>query len=242
MISPAGEILVLSIGESESLTYTLHHTSRRRTVGIFVGPDGQVAVLAPPAASMDRIEQIMRKRMKWIRRKQRIAETLPSPPQPREWVAGETHRYLGHQYRLKLVKGSPSSVKLAGGYFVVTMPEPKARDSVRELMESWYKDHATALLNDRVERAISTSTWLRMKAPSIQVRHLKNRWGSTTAAGRITLNVELVKLSLSCIDYVVVHELVHLMIPSHSPAFWRMLGRVMPDWRRWQAKLIAAEI
>lgn len=242
MTAAAGQICVLGLGESGSLTYTLRYTSRRRTVGIFVEPDGRVAVLAPPAASMERIEQIMRRRIKWIRRKQRITETLPSPPQPREWVAGETHRYLGRQYRLKLVKGSPSSVKLVGGYFFVTTSDPENTDRVQELMEGWYKNHAIALLNNRVERVMASSTWLQMKAPSIRIRHLRSRWGSTTAAGRITFNVDLVKLSLSCIDYVVVHELVHLMIPSHSPAFWRMLGRVMPDWRRWQARLVEAEI
>lgn len=242
MTAATGQIRVLGLGESESLTYTLRHTSRRRTVGIFVEPDGQVAVFAPPAASMERIEQIMRRRMKWIRRKQRTAEALPNPPLPREWVAGETHRYLGRQYRLKLAKGSARSVKLVGGYFLVTTPDPKNRERVRELMEGWYKDHAIALLNDRVERAIASSSWLRMRVPAIRVRHLKNRWGSTTAAGRITFNVDLVKLSLSCIDYVVAHELVHLMVPSHSPAFWRMLGRVMPDWLRWQKRIVQSEI
>lgn len=242
MSTPSGQLLVLGVRGEEPLPYTLRHTNRRRTVGIFVEPDGQVAVLAPPAASMERIEQIMRRRMKWIRRKQRLVASLPAPPQPREWVAGETHRYLGRQYRLKLARDRLSSVKLVGGYFLVTTPDPKNRERVRELMEGWYKDHAIALLNDRVERAIATSTWLRMKAPSIRIRNLKSRWGSTTAAGSITFNVDLVKLSLACIDYVVVHELVHLVIPSHSPAFWRMLGRVMPDWRRWQARLIAAEI
>lgn len=183
----------------------------------------------------------MRRRMKWIRRKQRLAESLPSPPQPREWVAGETHRYLGRQYRLMLAMGGPSSVKLVGGYFLVTTPDPKNRDQVRQVMEGWYKEHAIALLNDRVERAIASSSWLRMQAPSIRIRPLKSRWGSTTASGCITFNVDLVKLSLSCIDYVVVHELVHLRIPSHSPAFWRMLGRVMPDWRKWRDRLAIVE-
>ena len=240
-MSPA-EVRTLNLGGSESLTYSLRHTSRRRTVGIFVEPDGQVAILAPPAASVDRIEQIMRRRMKWIRRKQRTVESLPAPPQPREWVSGETHRYLGRQYRLKLAKGNPSTVKLVGGYFFVTTPNPRDRDCVRDLMDRWYKEHAVALLSDRVERAIASSTWLKIEKPPICIRYLKSKWGSATAAGRITFNVDLVKLPLSCVDYVVVHELVHLMIPSHSPAFWRMLGRVMPDWRRWQKRLATAEI
>lgn len=239
-MSPA-EVRTLSLGGSELLTYSLRHTNRRRTVGIFVEPDGHVAILAPPAASVDRIEQIMRRRMKWIRGKQRTVESLPVPPQPREWVAGETHRYLGRQYRLKLAKGDSSTVKLLGGYFFVIAPNPRDRDCVRELMECWYKEHAVALLNDRVERAIASSTWLKIEKPPIRIRYLRSKWGSTTAAGCVTFNVDLVKLPLSCVDYVVVHELVHLMIPSHSPAFWRMLGRVMPDWRRWRSKLAVVE-
>ena len=75
----------------------------------------------------------------------------------------------------------------------------------------------------------------------IVIRALRQRWGSTTKAGRVYFNVDLVKLPLPCIDYVVAHELVHLMIPNHSPAFWRMLGRVMPDWQRWRDRLKRVE-
>lgn len=242
MIGLTERIRVLALGGDESLTYSLRLTSRVRTVGIFVEPDGQVAVLAPESTALQRVEQIMHRRMKWIRRKQQAAESLPVRPLPREWVAGETHRYLGRQYRLKLAEAGPSSVRLVGGYFLVTLPDAKDRNRVRHLMERWYKEHATALLNDRVRRMLASSTWLRMEPPAVRVQQLKTRWGSTTAARRVTFNIDLVKLSLSCVDYVVAHELVHLMIPSHSPAFWRMLGRVMPDWRRWQSKLASVEV
>ncbi|WP_462113936.1 M48 family metallopeptidase [Lysobacter xanthus] len=235
------EIRVLSVGEIDVLTYSLRRTDRRRTVGIFVEPYGQVVVLAPPAASVERIEQIVRRRLKWIRGKQRLAESYPSPPQPREWVAGETHRYLGRQYRLKLAAGCSTSVKLVGGYFLVVTPDPQDRDQIRKAMEDWYKRHAFTLLSDRVRRAISLSSWLRMEIPPIRVRLLTRRWGSTAVSGRITFNIDLVKLPLSCIDYVVAHELVHLKIPNHSPAFWGMLGRVMPNWRKCRSRLASAE-
>lgn len=238
----SADVHLLDLGGGESLSYTIRHTGRRKTVGVFVEPDGRVAVFAPTSAKVGRIEQVMLRRMKWIRRNQRLVEGLSAALLPREWVAGETHRYLGRQYRLRPIKGDPSSVKLVGGYFLVTVSDPGDRARIQELMERWYKEHAVALLTDRVERIIATSTWLKRKAPPIRIRHLKNRWGSTTAAGCITFNTDLVKLSLSCIDYVVAHELVHLMIPSHSPAFWRMLGRVMPDWRRWQTRLSKVEI
>lgn len=235
------EARTVGVGGGETLAYTLRRTGRRRTVGIFVDPDGSVSVLAPAGAATARVEQILQRRLRWIRRQQRTVEALPPPPPPRQWVAGETHRYLGRQYRLKLVAGPDRSVRMTGGYFVVTLPDPADRMAVRRLMEQWYCDHAKALLAERVRRAIRATTWLEVD-PLITVRTLKQRWGSTTKAGRITFNVEVVKLPLPCIDYVVAHELVHVMIPNHSPAFWRMLSRVMPDWRRWKEKLERVEV
>jgi predicted metal-dependent hydrolase len=133
------------------------------------------------------------------------------------------------------------SVRLAGGYFVVTLPNPANRAAVRPLVEDWYREHAKTLLNERVRRVIASTTWLDVPTPPIMIRVLRQRWGSTTRAGHILFNVDLVKLPLSCIDYVVAHELVHLAIPNHRPAFWRMLGRVMPDWKRWRERLVNVE-
>lgn len=226
----------------ECLEFTLERTTRRKTVGIFVAPDGTVSVLAPRAADDERVEHILRRRMSWIRRARRAAEALPPPPVPRQWVNGETHRYLGRQYRLNIVEGSDQSVKLLGAYFVVTVPDVCDRDNVGRLMREWYQSHAQTLLTGRVKSTIASTTWLDVDVPPITIRPMQKRWGSTTRKGRITLNVDLVKLSLSCIDYVVAHELVHLKIPNHSPAYWRMLSRVMPDWKRWQERLWRIEI
>lgn len=109
-------------------------------------------------------------------------------------------------------------------------------------MESWYREHANALLRRRAQLVLSSTTWLEFEMPSITIRTLRQRWGSTTRAGRISFNLDLVKMPLECIDYVVAHELVHVAIPHHKPAYWRMLGRVMPDWRRWRARLEQAEV
>lgn len=230
------------VSDSLSLSYSLRRTERRRTVGIFVEPDGRVSVLAPIEAAMPRIEQILRRRLTWIRRQQRTVEALPPPPSPRQWVAGETHRYLGRQYRLKLEEGATPSVRLVGKYFLVTLPNSTDRDAIRALMDGWYREHAEALLQARVQRALTGTTWLDVAMPPIAIRVLKQRWGSTTKAGRITFNIDLVKIPLPCIDYVVAHELVHVKIPNHSPAFWRMLSRVMPDWRKWRERLRRVEV
>lgn len=241
MIPNAGEVRILSLGD-RAFAYRLHRTARQRTVGIFVEPDQSVVVLAPRDADRACIERILSRRMQWIRRQQRSFEAMPPPMSPREWVAGETHRYLGRQYRLKPMQSISDSVRLVGGYFVVTVPDPTARPQVRKAMEAWYRKHAVALLGDRVQRAIAATTWLDLDPPPIAVRSLKARWGSTTKRGTVTFNIDLIKLPLPCIDYVVAHELVHLKIPNHSPAFWQLLTRVMPDWRRWRDTLAKVEI
>ena len=242
MSAGPGETRALGLGGDELITYSLRRTGRRRSIGIFVDPNGSLSVLAPPAASTDRIEQVLRRRMRWIRRQQREVEALPKPVSPREWVAGETHKYLGRQYRLKLVRDQDESVKLLGGYFVVSVRDCRNGDRIRTMMEDWYRQHAKILLNDRVERLIAGTTWLDVKPQAIHIRTLRKRWGSATMSGRVSFSIDLIRLPLSCIDYVVAHELVHLTIPNHSPAFWRMLERVMPDWRRCRNRLERVEV
>jgi predicted metal-dependent hydrolase len=241
MMMPANEERFLGADEN-TLSYTLRRTGRRRTIGIIVEPDSRVVVLAPVAAELHRVEQIVRRRLPWIRRQRRSFEALPPPPLPRQWVAGETHRYLGRQYRLKLFAGSERSVRLVGGYFLVTLPNPANRAAVRRLVEGWYLRHAKALLSDRVGSVMASTTWLDIRIPPTTIRLLRRHWASTTRSGHISFNVDLVKLSLPCIDYVIAHELVHLVVPNHGPPFWRMLGRVMPDWRRWRERLVRAEV
>lgn len=226
----------------ELLSYTLRRTGRRRTVGIFVEPDMRVTVLSPQGADVDNVERILRKRLPWIRRQRRAIETLPPPPAPRQWVSGETHRYLGRQYRLKLVAGRESTVKLLGAYIDVTSPNLSDRRAIQKLVEAWYRQRARALVIDRANRLLRATTWLEIsELPPIVFRALSHRWASTTTK-KITFNPDVVKLSSGCLDYVIAHELVHLRIQNHSPAYWRMLGRVMPDWKKWKDKLAYAEI
>jgi predicted metal-dependent hydrolase len=224
------------------LEYQLRRSVRRRTLEISVAPDRQVTVTAPATASTERIALGVRRRAGWILRQQRAYEELPPPPYPRQWVAGETHRYLGRQYRLKLVQGAQASARLSGAFFVVSVPQPDDRQLVRRTMERWYRHHATRLLTSRVSNALASTTWLRMsEPPCVTIRAMRLRWGSATRNGRVYFNADLVKLPLGCIDYVVMHELVHLKILHHGPAFWGLLARCMPDWERWLEKLSKQE-
>jgi predicted metal-dependent hydrolase len=225
-----------------TLRYELSWTLRRRTVGIVVEPDRRVVVMAPRSATRERVAALVAHRIRWVRRQWERIDSLPARAPPRQWVNGETHRYLGRQYRLKIGTARTPEVKLHGGYFVVSVPDPRNGRAIRAAMEDWYQERAVVLLNHRAQRALAATTWLEVGPLVIRIGQLQSRWGSTSRAGRITFNVDLVKAPLPCVDYVVAHELVHLRIPNHSPAFWRMLGRVMPDWKRWKERLERVEI
>lgn len=234
------ESRTLATGET-ALAYQLRRTNRRRTVALSVGPDQSVTVLAPFDATVELVEGILARKLRWIRSQQASVAALPSPTRPRQWISGETHRYLGRQYRLKISRGEDSSVKLIGGYFVVSTTSPDKAKVIGQLMRAWYRERATTLLRARISKILSETTWLSLAPPPIAIRPLKLRWGSAAPSGRLTFNIDLVKLPIGCIDYVVCHELVHLQVYNHSTAFWRLLGRVMPDWKRWRDRLATTE-
>jgi predicted metal-dependent hydrolase len=232
---------VVDLGDGE-LPYLLKR-SERSTLAICVDPGGMVAVTAPEMAGMKEIEAVMRRRRQWIRRRLREVTVLPPAPPPYEWVSGETHRYLGRQYRLKVTSGKRSSVRLAGRFFEVVVRDLSRSDQVQVAMERWYLDHARSTFERRIADLIRDTPRLgvNLSAPLL-VRRLRKRWGSCSAEGRILMNVDAVKLPVGCIDYLLIHELCHLRVPHHGSAFWRLLAACMPDWERWRSRLEEVEI
>ena len=212
--------------------------SARRTLAITVEPGGGLVVTAPDAATLAQIEAVLRRRRQWIARRTREAAALPPPSVPREWVSGETHRYLGRQYRLRVRRGASTTTVLTGRYIAVTVPNPADREQVRRAAEQWYRTHARETFSHRMQNLVRQTSRLRLKAPpELIVRQMRKRWGSCSAGGRILMNVDAVKLPVGCIDYLILHELCHVRVPNHGSAFWRLLDACMPDWERWRRRL-----
>lgn len=224
-----------------SLIYRLQLT-HRRTVAISVHPDRSIVVTAPVGSADRDIERLLRKRLGWITKQQQNFEDLPPPATARQWVGGETHRYLGGQYRLKIFEGKPSEVKLKGRFFEVTVPSPGNAASVRRVMDQWYRERAHYLLNHRVDQCLAASPVLRVTRPEIVIRSMTHRWGSCAPSGTILLNVDLVRLPLSAIDYVITHELCHLKVRHHGAQFWALMGRCLPAWKSVRYRLHRSEI
>lgn len=210
----------------------------RTTLEIAVEPDATVVVAAPQDATLAVIEEKVRKRAAWIRRQQRyLVQFLPRTPD-RQFIAGETHLYLGRQYRLKIVPHVQATVKLVRGYIVVQTHRPERTEVTRDLVEQWYRERAHLKFAERLDvnlRRFPVPDDFRPKG--LIVRQLRLRWGSMSPGGRLLLNRRLIQAPLDAIDYVITHELCHIAVPHHGPEFFDLLRAILPDWQKQKDRL-----
>jgi predicted metal-dependent hydrolase len=216
--------------------------AERKTLGISVLPDLTVEVKAPLETEFDAVEARVRQRASWILRQQReLMRYLPRTPE-RQYVSGETHRYLGRQYRLKVVEAEREWVKLSRGYLQVSTASKRDTARVRELLEEWYCRQARRVFHERLDAVYPRVQRLGIAYPELVIRRLQARWGSCSPNGTITLNLTLIQTPKSCIDYVILHELCHLKENNHSRAFYQLLDYVLPDWESRRTKLNEVEV
>lgn len=236
-----GASMTVDLAGKATPIHLLRHA--RKTLGITVKPDGGIWVAAPLGASQEAVVAILVKRRRWIAKQQAAFSRLPAKVAPRRHVSGETYRYLGRQYRLKVEAGAKPEIKLSGGFFRVSVPDPKNSSAVARLLHDWFSAHARRVFSTRLERLCRNTPLLGIKvAPPLLVRKIKTRWGSCSPSGRILMNLDAVQLPVTCMDYVLMHELCHLRHPHHGRAFWRLLDRCMPDWKVRREKLARVEV
>jgi predicted metal-dependent hydrolase len=210
--------------------------SARKTLGIAVRQDQGVVVTAPEGSDLDTIKAHVHKHGGWILKQQQELDRYPGPPPPREYVSGETFTYLGRRYRLKVYDSPKDIVKPTRGWLrVYAQDSDPAR--IERLVETWYRKHAKRIFTTRLESCYLRAKHLDISYPELSVRRMKNRWGSCPGPGRILLNVRLVQAPPECIDYVIVHELCHLVEASHGSRFETLMDRLLPDWRERREKL-----
>lgn len=229
----------------------------RRSLEIAVHPPlpgsgrANVVVKAPMSSPLDAVEAKVKKRARWITRQLTFfSQFIPRTPE-RRYVGGESHLYLGRRYRLKIEPPGEASntrpnrasnrnkVVLKDDYFVITAPRD-APDRIKRLLESWYKNRAEVIFPE-----VFAECWEKLGRddrknliqPSLAIRKMDKRWGSLSKKGRLTLNRRLIQAPRDCIEYVVVHELCHLIHHNHGPDFYRLLDRTMPDWAKRKQKL-----
>ena len=226
----AAETSAVTWGGTE-LSYTIRRSPRRKkTVAVTVDPYGSVLVVAPERVGTDRLDSIVGRKAEWIARRIRRADAQPPPLSPREFVSGESVLYLGRHYRLKVVPDATGRAKLRGGWLHVPAPAGAGdTEAVRAALVAWFRRRALDRLPERVEAWHAKAG---VPMPLVRVASQRKRWGSCDQAGTIRLNWRIIQAPMRLVDYVVVHELVHLRHRGHGRDYWRAVGRVMPDYER----------
>lgn len=217
------------------IRYEVVERPARRTLGIEVHPGGRVVVLAPRGCNDATIDERLRLRAGWISRQLATFAQYEQHTVPRQYLSGESHRYLGRQYRLRVKANDPDAgqdlVKLTRGEMWVISSGELPPAKVKALLRRWYLGQAREVFDGVLTDAFDAFQRLGHARPRIVVREMRSRWGSLSPNGQMTLNSRLVQAPRPCIEYVIVHELCHLVHKNHGSAFFALLGQVMPDWQ-----------
>ena len=204
--------------------------SARKAVRIQVHPDGSVRVIAPLDLESEDVTNVVKRKALWIVKQLRFFEQFRPLTPPRQYRSGETHRYLGRQYRLKLLQGE-KSVRLVAGFIEVALPD-QSPEAVKLAMDLWYRQRADFHFRRILAEALRHFESYSLPVPQLKLRQMPTRWGSCTPSGVVSLHPDLIKTPSGCIEYVIIHELCHLVHHYHNQEFYKLLERILPDWQR----------
>jgi len=219
----------------QSIAYRLTR-SRRKSLEIAVHPDGEVVVKAPLGTDESVVEQRVHQLARWISLQiLHFAQFEPRTP-ARRFVGGESHLYLGRKHRLKITPSDTDGVSLQRGFFNITAAD-SSPEHIAALLEKWYRHRANVYFPQALEECWRPFRNKGVSKPVLKIRSMKTRWGSLSGKGVMTLNLELIKAPGECIEYVIIHELCHLLHPHHGSAFYDLLELSLPDWAERKHKL-----
>ncbi len=210
--------------------YTVTRSSRRRRISLTVDERG-LRVGAPRKASDYAIDAMLREHASWVLRK--LAEWQARRPQPRLWQDGDTLMLQGQALRLTFAAGL-QEIRLDHERMVINSSLAGSADVIRTLVTGWLQQRALQCFRERVAHYYPL---LEVAEPEVRLSNARTRWGSCHVNGRIRLNWRLIQLPLHLVDYVVVHELAHLVEMNHSPRFWQTVARQVPDYRACRSEI-----
>ncbi len=206
----------------------------RKTLSIEVLPTTKIKVKAPESKNKQDIIKKVQNKAKWITKQKRYFVDNYKKPVEKKYVSGECFRYLGKQYRLKVIKSNADSVKLKNGYLAVEY----CLKTPSKLIDKWYKDKALSTYEKELDKCFQQFTTYGLTKPNLKIRKLTKRWGSYNKnSNTITMNIETIKANKDCIDYVIYHELCHCMYFAHNKEFYTLLESKCKDWSKLKNKL-----
>ncbi|EAZ83050.1 M48 family metallopeptidase [Algoriphagus machipongonensis] len=198
-------------------------------------PYGRVRIAAPSKMKMDTIRVFVISKLPWIKKQQEslLAQERESP---REFINRESHYFLGKRYLLKLIENDePPKVEIDHKYIHLYIRNGTDQTKRKEILESWYRMELKKIVPDLIEK------WekkIGVQSNEYRIKRMKTKWGTcNTEAKRIWLNLELARKPVECLEYIIVHELVHLLERSHNARFIKYMDEFMPKWRFYRDEL-----
>jgi predicted metal-dependent hydrolase len=214
----------------QDISFDLVKTDRK-TLGLTVHRDGRVVARAPRRAREADVLTWVAGHADWIVRKQQAVARLEPRTPPLRYVDGETHLYLGRRCRLAIEQGEVDGVCLAGDRLRVTASANASAERVKELMDDWYAHQACEQFAARLDACWAAFSSAEGHPPALRVKRMGARWGSMSPRRSMSLRLDLIRAPVECIDYVIFHELCHLVHPNHGREFWALVEELVPDWK-----------
>ena len=208
--------------------------AQRKTLSICVNPDSSVCLRAPIDATLEQIQQKVHKRASWILKQKRFFESFGTSTTKRQYISGESHLYLGRQYMLRVKESNVNAVHYQNNIIEI---ECRHKKDAGILLQTWYRQRANIKFPEYARPIIEQFSVYGVKPQSLSIKKMDKRWGYCTIDGHITLNPRLICAPRCCIEYVITHELCHLIYRSHNKEFYALLTKEMPHWEKWKNKL-----
>ena len=208
--------------------------AQRKTLSICVNPDSSVCLKVPIDATLEQIQQKVHKRASWILKQKRFFESFGTSTTKRQYISGESHLYLGRQYMLRVKESNVNAVHYQNNIIEI---ECRHKKDAGILLQTWYRQRANVKFQEYAQPIIEQFSIYGVKPQSLSIKKMDKRWGYCTIDGHITLNPRLICAPRCCIEYVITHELCHLIYRSHNKEFYALLTKEMPHWEKWKNKL-----
>jgi len=216
----------------ENITYELVRSKKRKySLAMKVRGDGVLQLNVPYSASLIDIESFIKNKYQWIQRI-KLEKSTQEPKLKLNYKYGEKHYYLGNAYTLQLVTASHTKVESIHQNLVVFH---RKNNSIKNILTKWYKKQAFDYFTTRTQQLIQEFNFPAIKC--IKLRSMKARWGSCSSDSIITFNTNLIKALSEHIDYVIIHELCHLIHPNHGKGFYRLQSQCNPSWKQQKKQL-----
>ena len=220
--------MIDTIVDNELLIQVVRSRRRRKTSSIIIS-NGIVKVVVPDQISDFTIKELINKRMSWIKKKLQDESNI-KPVIVKEYVDGESFTYLGNNYKLKSFVRNVSFVKVSSDYINVSLPK-KSKENIKGLLEHWYEEKAIEILTEKTNRYAKI---IGVSPTAISVGDFKSKWGSCSIEGKISYNWKIIIAPHKILDYIVIHELCHMLEHNHSKEYWCHVKTYCNDFKEYR--------